>query len=78
MNMQNNNRYRGLAPRPRKPGLVEYDLRLREDFVNDLRMRYLQYADHSQVCKSFGCGRTLSLQEKLYGDHCIHHQKKRQ
>lgn len=25
------------------------------------------------ICKVFGCGRTLSNQEKLFGDKCIHH-----
>lgn len=28
------------------------------------------------VCKYFGCGRHLSLQERLYGDYCSAHNGK--
>lgn len=28
------------------------------------------------VCAVFGCGRVLSLQERLYGKTCINHQKR--
>jgi hypothetical protein len=26
-----------------------------------------------QCCSHFGCGKTLTVQEKLYGGKCIHH-----
>lgn len=29
-------------------------------------------------CDFFGCGKTLTLQEKLFGTKCINHQKKKQ
>lgn len=32
--------------------------------------------EDKQVCKKFGCGRKLSIREKLFGDYCIHHQRK--
>ena len=28
-----------------------------------------------QCCSSFGCGRLLTAQEKLFGGRCIHHSK---
>jgi hypothetical protein len=37
----------------------------REDFV-----------DTPHVCKFFGCGKHLSIDEQLYGEFCINHQKK--
>ena len=27
------------------------------------------------VCKAFGCGKILSMREKLFGDKCIKHQQ---
>ncbi len=27
-----------------------------------------------ETCKSFGCGKTLSLREQLFGGKCINHQ----
>lgn len=27
-----------------------------------------------EVCKAFGCGNHLTLQERLHGKYCIHHQ----
>lgn len=28
-----------------------------------------------EVCKFYGCGRTLTLRERLFGSYCINHQK---
>lgn len=30
------------------------------------------------ICKHFACGKTLSSEEQLYGQYCIHHSQKRQ
>ena len=31
--------------------------------------------NYNVYCKVFGCGKSLSLNEKLFGDICINHQK---
>lgn len=33
-------------------------------------------AHDPECCKHFGCGRHLTLQERLYGSYCVHHISK--
>ena len=39
--------------------------------------RYGDLVQEIHVCKVFGCGSRLTLQERLFSDHCIIHNNKK-
>lgn len=51
-----------------------------EDKQNKKRFVYMTNEHKTEIveptiCKTFGCGRTLSSKETLYSEHCYKHQK---
>lgn len=33
------------------------------------------YLSEPDICKHFGCGKMLTLEEKRFGDLCVHHKE---
>ena len=50
------------------------ELRMKEEQY-DISAELLLEEGEPEVCKKFGCGRTLSIRESLFGKYCIHHQQ---
>lgn len=43
-------------------------------FAMDAQFNYT--GEQPVICLYFGCGRTLSPRERVFGNHCISHQKR--
>jgi hypothetical protein len=43
--------------------------------IKEPAMTCSKEAQEPYTCTTFGCGRTLTREEKLYGNKCIHHSK---
>lgn len=41
----------------------------------DIYFFYCEEISEPEVCSDFGCGKRLSLQERLFGNKCIRHQE---
>jgi hypothetical protein len=54
--------------------LTKWQARDREKKQEDMRQLRMKNPPEPEVCKAFGCGNHLTLQEGLHGDYCIHHQ----
>lgn len=47
--------------------------RHRQAVMNELHCYMLSLPGEPQVCKHFGCGRVLTIRERLFGEKCIDH-----
>lgn len=46
------------------------------ELLREVQFNILMSEDHEpHICRHFGCGRILTMEEKLYGDQCIKHSK---
>jgi len=55
-------------------GITNWEISFREKEKEMLQLTLAESENHEpEVCSHFGCGRTLTNQEKLFGNKCIHH-----
>lgn len=47
-------------------------------WLPDLEMNIVQMKGEPEICKSFGCGKHLTLEEIRFGDKCREHSIKKE
>ncbi len=62
----------------RVPGLTRKEIKDRMFEQASVHLKFLADHDHTEHCRQFGCGRKLTLQEKLFGVYCVNHTLEKQ
>lgn len=44
-----------------------------QSYQNEAHWRMIKYRVEPVMCKTFGCGKELTLEEQMAGDHCHQH-----